>query len=147
VLTYAYKSTDPATAAIVGLPDTLGLWSEITKPGRYFDLHAPDPYPGGFTFVEVYDPAYWMSIRGYSSQACFHPLFRMSAKNNLSALDNAAMALCLTKYENVVPVVESGIAVPAKSFHFGAELWFFDHQRVDQVMDAILNEWQIKATP
>jgi hypothetical protein len=140
-LASARKSNDVVAGTLPGLPDTLALWEEITKPGRYFNPLAPSPYPGGFTLVEVYDPAYWMARDNLTSQPCFHPLYRMKAKNTVSALNNTAMALCLTKYENVVPDVGSGVA--AKSFHFGTELWYFNRQQVNKIMDVIFSQWQI----
>jgi hypothetical protein len=143
-MTTAVKSDDVVAGILAGLPDTLSLWSDVLKPQSYFNLSRPAPFPGGFTYVEVYDPAYWMTLRGYASQDCFHPLYRMRSKSSASALDNTAMALCLTKYDTVVPSVSSGVAVAAKSFHFGTELWFFDRRNVDQIMGVIFNEWQIK---
>ena len=44
------------------------------------------------------------------SQPCFHPLYRMRAKADSSALNNCTVAIWVTKYENVVPEVSSGIA-------------------------------------
>jgi len=143
-MSYAVKADDPMTQMLAGLPDRLDLWSEVTAPGRFFDPNQPTPYPGGFTYVEVYDPAYWMNRNMVSSQPCFHPMFRMKTKNSLSALNNAATALVLTKYENVVP---STGGVAAKSFHFGFPLWFFNRTQVDQIMDVVFTEWQIQASP
>jgi hypothetical protein len=141
VLTSARKSNDAVAGSLSGLPDTLALWQEVTKAGRYFDPAAPSPYPGGFTLVEVYDPAYWMARDGLTSQPCFHPLYRMKTKNIASALNNTALALCLTRYENIIPDAPSGVA--AKSFHFGTELWYFNPQQVNRIMDVIFGEWQI----
>jgi hypothetical protein len=74
-------------------------------------------------------------------QPCFHPMFRMRTKNSLSALDNAAVALVLTKYENVVPGAPGAVA--AKSFHFGFPPWYFNRTQVNQIMNAIFSEWRI----
>jgi hypothetical protein len=143
-MSYAVKADDPVTQALVGLPDQLDLWSTVTQPGRYFDPMAPEPYPGGFTYVEAYDPAYWMNRNMVGSQPCFHPMFLMRTKNSSSALNNAAAALVLTKYENVVP---STGGVAAKSFHFGFPLWFFNRTQVDQIMHVVFAEWQIATGP
>jgi hypothetical protein len=146
VFTYAYKSDDVVAGALTGPPDTLALRGEVAKSGSFFYPGAPAPYPGGFTVAEVYDPAYWMARDLLTSQPCFHPLYRMRSKTVASALDGTAMALRLTKYEDVVPEPVSGIAVPAKSFHFGTELWYFNRQQVDQIMSVVFNEWKIAAS-
>jgi hypothetical protein len=144
---FAYKDPfDPVTGAYAGLPDTLDLWSEVTAPGRYFDPHNPFG-PGGFTYVEIYDPEYWMTAKGYSSQSCFHPIYRMKSVNNLSPVSNTTIAVWVTKYEDIVPDVVSGPAVPARSVHFGFPLWFFERDDVDAIVDVIFDEWQIRAGP
>jgi len=125
-----------------GLPDELQLWSEVTAPGRFFD-----PALRGFTYVEIYDPMYWMDITNVQNQDCFAPMYRMRTRNALSPVNNTTVALWLTKYEDVVPEVESGIAVPARSVHFGFPLWFFDRTAVDQIVDVIFDEWQINVSP
>ncbi len=124
------------------LPEQLQLWSEVTAPGRFFD-----PTVRGFTYVEIYDPEYWMDITSFQNQSCFAPMYRMRARSILSPVHNTTVALWLTKYENVVPDVASGIAVPARSVHFGFPLWFFDRAQVDQIVDVIFDEWQINASP
>lgn len=139
---YAVRADDPAAVALAGLPERLDLWEEVTAAGRYFDPMAPSPRPGGFTLVEAYDPAYWMTRNSVASQSCFHPMFRMKSRNSLSVLNDATVALVLTKYENVVP--GAGGAVAAKSFHFGLPLWYFNRTQVDQIVDVVFTEWQIK---
>ena len=125
-----------------GLPDELRLWSEVTAPGRYFDSMVR-----GFTYVELYDPSYWLNLTAVQSQECFAPMYRIKTRNSLSVVDNTTVALWLTKYEQVVPDVASGIAVPARSVHFGFPLWFFDRTQVNQIADVIFDEWQINASP
>jgi hypothetical protein len=140
---YAYKDeTFGYNVPYPGLPDQLQLWSEVTAPGRFFD-----PAIRGFTYVEIYDPSYWMDVTIVQNQDCFAPMYRMRTRNTLSAVDNTTVALWLTKYEEVVPEVESGIAAPARSVHFGFPLWFFDRTAVDQIVDVIFDEWQINASP
>ena len=140
---HAVKADDPVAGALAGLPDRLDLWEEITKPGRYFDPAAPAPRPGGFTYVEAYDPAYWMDRNSVASQPCFHPMFRMRTRNTLSPLNNSAVALVLTKHDNVVPPAPGAVA--AKSFHFGFPLWFFNRTQVNQIVGAIFTEWRIES--
>ena len=134
--TFGYNDTYP------GLPDQLQLWEEVTAPGRFFD-----PQVRGFTYVEIYDPEYWMDITFTQNQDCFAPMYRMRARNSLSPVHNTTVALWLTKYMNVVPDVAAGIAVPARSVHFGFPLWFFDRTQVDQLVEVIFDEWQINASP
>jgi hypothetical protein len=140
----ANLSSDVWNTNVPGMPAQLNLWEEIIETGHYFDPSAADPRPGGFTNVEVYDPSYWMNARQASSQGCFHPLYLMRAKNSASALHNQAVALWLTRYADVVPEVSGGIGVAAPSLHFGFELWYFNREQVNQIIDAAFTKWQIK---
>jgi hypothetical protein len=134
--------SDPLTAAHPGLPPRVDLWTEVTKPGRYFN---PEDSlgPGGFTYAEVYDPAYWMETKGVRSQPCFHPIYTMRARSDSSALNDVAVALWVTKYEHVVPEVSAGTGVAAASFHFGFPLWFFRRSAVDSIVAVVFDEWGI----
>ena len=141
VMTHAYRDDqDLYTGSRPGLPERLELWEEITAPGRYFD---PDSSAtlGGFTYVEIYDPGYWMDHKGVRSQSCFHPIYRMKAKNEESALNDCAIALWITSYDDIVPEVASGAAVAAPSFHFGFPLWFFARSQVDSIVQVVFEEW------
>ena len=143
VMTRAYRDDgDFHTASRPGLPERLELWEEATAPGRYFD---PDSSAtlGGFTYVEIYDPAYWMDRRGVRSQPCFHPIYRMKAKNDESVLNDCAIALWITGYEEIVPDAPSGAAAP--SLHFGFPLWFFARSQVDSIVRVVFDEWGIAA--
>ncbi len=143
-MAYALRDdSEPLTAAHPGLPERVDLWEEITKPGRYFN---PDDSlgPGGLTYVEIYDPEYWMQRNAVLPQPCFHTLYRMRAKSESSALDSCAVAIWVTKYENVVPDVSSGIALSAPSFHFGFPLWFFRRSSVDSIVNVVFDEWGIR---
>jgi hypothetical protein len=135
--------SDPITGARPGFPKHLDLWEEVTKPGRYLDPN-DSLGPGGLTYVEVYDPEYWMEWKGVASQPCFHPLYRMRAKADSSALDYGTVALWVTKYEHVVPEVSSGVGVGAPSFHFGFPLWFFRRSSADSIAGAVFDEWGIR---
>jgi hypothetical protein len=142
---HATRTTDAYHDSIPGFPAQLDLWSEVTAAGRFFDLNAPDPRPGGFTLAEIYDPKYWMDRNFTRSQPCFHPIYRMRSKNTLSALNNTAISLFVTKYENIEPDVESGLRVAAPSFHFGFELWYFNRSQINDIINTIFREWQILA--
>jgi hypothetical protein len=142
----AVKSADMWHTRVPGMPEQLNLWSEILKAGRWYAPNEPGSHPGGFTPVEIYDPAYWMGRNGVASQGCFHPMYRMKSKNTMSVLNNQAVALWVTKYADVVPDVSAGIAVAAPSAHFGFELWFFDRSQVSRIVDVIFGEWGIAAT-
>jgi hypothetical protein len=144
VMTHAYRDeTDQYTVSHPGLPSRLELWEEITQPGRFFD---PDSLGlvGGFTYVEVYDPRYWMLRKGEVPQHCFHPIYRMKAKSENSVLNDCTIALWVTQHENIVPSVASGLAVAAPSFHFGFPLWFFERSAVDSIVQVVFEEWGIE---
>ncbi len=139
---YAY--VDPTAEALkpeyTAFPDSLDLWSEITKPGLFFD-----PQVRGFTYVEVYDPQYWMDFKLIPFHlGCYQPLYRMKSRNSLSPLQNQTVALVLKKYGNIEPEVSEGVAVAANSFHFGFPLWFFDRGDINKIFDVIFTEWEIK---
>jgi hypothetical protein len=143
-MAYALRDdSDPLTASHPGMPERLDLWEEVTKPGRYFNPN-DTLGPGGLTDVEIYDPEYWMDWSAAYSQLCFHPLYRMRAKADSSALNDCTVAIWVTKYEHVVPEVSSGIAVPAPSFHFGFPLWFFRRSSVDSIVQVVFDEWGIR---
>ncbi|HUV37002.1 MAG TPA: hypothetical protein VMX58_08705 [Patescibacteria group bacterium] len=143
VMAYAYKDgTDIVTARHAGLPGRLDLRDEVTSPGRYFDPDSLDGL-GGFPYVEVYDPAYWMNEKSLPHQICFHPIYRMRARGGASALDREAVALWVTPYEEIVPAVKSGVAVAAPSVHFGFPLWFFTPGATDSITTVIFSEWGI----
>jgi hypothetical protein len=140
---YALRDdADPLTAGHPGLPPRIDLWAEATKPGRYFN---PDDSlgPGGFTYVEVYDPPYWMRNIGVPSQPCFHPMYTMRAASEESALNDCAVALWVTKYDRIVPDVSAGTGTAAASFHFGFPLWFFRRSAVDSIVAVVFDEWGI----
>ena len=146
VMTHAYRdATDHYTASHPGLPSRLDLWEEIIQPGRFFD---PDStgIVGGFTYVEVYDPEYWMAQKGESSQLCFHPIYRMKAKSEYSVLNDCTVALWVTRHEGVVPQAASGPVVAAPSLHFGFPLWFFERADVDSIVQVVFEEWGIAGT-
>lgn len=134
--------SDPLSLYAPALPEHLTLWEEATKPGRRFDP-ADSLGPGGVTFVEAYDPAYWMNAKGLVSQLCFRPIYRMQAKDPSSALDGCAVAIWITKYSHVTPDVASGAAIAAPSVHFGFPLWYFRRSAVDSIADAIFARWGI----
>jgi len=145
VMAYGYRDdSDSYTAQHPDLPEQLDLWEEIICCERFF---SPNGVVGGFTYVEIYDPEYWMERNYVTSQSCFHPMYRMRSKNSLSVLDHTTVAFWLTKYADIVPAVESGLAVAAPSYHFGFPLWFFDRDDVDQIVEVFFTKWQILSTP
>jgi len=143
----AVKAVDAWHDSVPGMPSALNLWSEILVAGRFYAPNEPGTRPGGFTPVEIYDPAYWMNRNNVRSQGCFHPMYRMKAKNTTSAVNNQTVAIWVTKYAHVVPDVASGVAVAAPSAHFGFEFWFFDRTQGKAIIDTIFRKWQILATP
>jgi hypothetical protein len=142
-LSWSYKDNDSEYNSFYpGLPDTLALWDEVTKSGRFFD-----PQVRGFSYVEIYNPEYWLAYTGVSSQNCFTPMYRMRTRNSISPVNRSTIAIWLKKHANVVPDIppESGLAVAAPSVHFGIPLWFFDHEAVENIADVVFEEWQIKS--
>jgi hypothetical protein len=131
-------NSDPMTAAEPRIPSKLELWEEVTRTGRFFD-----PYVRGFTYVEVYNPEYWMERNFARKQPCFHPIFRMRTRSALSPLNAQTTAIWVSKYDDIVPEVESGIARAARSFHCGFPLWFFKRSQVDSLVTVIFDEWGI----
>lgn len=144
VLRSAYRDdSDPLTFSQPGLPQRLTLRDEVTAEGSYFSFDTLST-PGGFTYVEVYDPEYWMRRKALISQPCFHPIYRMSAADSSSAVNGAAVAIWLTRYEHVVPESGAGAAVAAPSVHFGLPLWFFREESVDSIADVVFEKWGIR---
>ena len=136
---YGYRDArDEVTLAHPGLPTTLLLWDRVTAPGMFFD-----PAVRGFTYGEVYNPAYWMSISHAATQPCFHPMYRMKARSYYSAIDNAVVAFWTTKHAGVAAEVEGAVAAP--NVHFGLPLWFFNRAQVDSIADVVFREWGISA--
>ncbi|HUV37301.1 MAG TPA: hypothetical protein VMX58_10220, partial [Patescibacteria group bacterium] len=138
-MTYAYRDTrDPITLAHPDLPDELHLWEEVTKPGRFFD-----PAVRSMHYVEIYDPKYWMQAKGVRTRSCFHPMYRMRTRNTVSPLDNTVVAIWSTVHADVIANATGAVA--AASVHMGIPLWYFDHDEVRALADAIFREWHIDA--
>jgi hypothetical protein len=138
-LAYSYKdSDDPFTAMHPDLPDDLPLWERVVQSGMFFD-----PRLQGFTYVEVYNPEYWMTRKGIFPQGCFHPMYRMRARNTNSVLDNTIVAFWTARHADVLADAPGAVAAP--SVHFGMPLWFFEREQVNAIADVIFREWNIKA--
>jgi hypothetical protein len=138
-MTYAISDrTDPYTLAHPDLPETLTLWNEVTKPGRFFD-----PQVRGFTYLEVYNPEYWMRIRNIKKRSCFHPMYRIRTRQTKSQVDYQVIGFWVTRYENVRADVPG--AIPALSVHLGFPLWFFNRTQAHKIADAVFKEWGISA--
>jgi hypothetical protein len=136
-LDYAFKDLEnPITQSMPGLPDTLTLWEEVTKPGRYFD-----PEDKGFTYVEVYNPEYWMMINDLSPQPCFNPIYRIKTRKSYSDISNGVIAFCSTKHAHVKAYAKGAVAAPC--FQFGFPLWHFNRDQVNAIADAIFDRWNI----
>jgi hypothetical protein len=127
---------DEVTSEYPGLPDSLPLGDHVTQTGMFFD-----PQVRGFYYVEVYDPQYWVDVRGIRQQRCFHPMYRMRSRNTRSPLDFQTVAVWLDKYSIVEPDAPVPPAQAARSVHFGMPLWFFDHARVDSIANVVFEEW------
>lgn len=146
-MSYLIKETtdaDPgAIARYPNFPARLNLDPEVTCPTCYFR-----PPSGLFTYVEAYDPQYWLDFKLIpSSLSCFHPMYRMRTMSTLSGLDFQTVALIITRYrEKFERDIAEGRPVdvlPANSFHFGFPLWFFERNKINTIMNEIFIEWQI----
>ena len=143
VMKYAYLDrNDTINKMTMGMPDRLLLSEDVTKTGRFYDPNSSWG-PGGLDLVEVYDPEYWMDAAYINSQSCFHPMYRMKTRSTLSPIDDAAAAIWVTKYDDVVPDGISGVNVAAPSAHFGFPLWYFKKSTVDSIIDVIFDKWGI----
>ncbi|MCX5753153.1 MAG: hypothetical protein NTW97_05840 [Candidatus Krumholzibacteria bacterium] len=138
-MAHAFKDTrEPLTTGHPDLPNKLTLWSQVTKDGMFFD-----PKVQGFTYVEVYNPTYWMRTINTSRQLCFSPMYRMRTRNVLSAINGDVVAFWTTRFAGVI--ADAPNAVDAPSVHFGFPLWFFNRAQVDSIADVIFDEWAIGA--
>ena len=127
---------DTITAKYPGLPEMVTLGDHVTGENMWFN-----PRYRGFSYVEAYDPAYWIETRQINQQDCFHPMYRMRSRSTLSPIDWATVAIWSNKYSSVIP---EGAAPPAKgamSVHFGLPLWFFRPSAVVSIADVIFEEW------
>lgn len=144
VLRYAYKDpNDPVTAGFPGIPGRLRLKDQVTATGMFFSTDSTSS-PGGFTYVEVYNPEYWMDWKAVYSQHCFHPAYRMRAADRASVMNDCVVAFWITKYDDIVPDVVSGAAVAAPSIHFGFPLWFFREDAVDSIAGQMFECWGLE---
>jgi hypothetical protein len=138
----AIDEFDLLTLSIPGLPERLDLREEISSPGSFFSFDTLSS-PGGFTYVEVYDPPYWMNANAIASQHCFHPVYLMRAADEASVLNDCPVAIWISRYEDIVPEVTTGVAIAAPSLHFGFPLWFFRQTSADSIACALFDLWGI----
>jgi hypothetical protein len=116
------------------LPDTLMLDEIVTCSSCFFY-----PMTRGFSYVEAYDPEYYMDHIFASSHPCFTPLYRMKSRSSISPLNDAVIALRGTSGS-----CEQHRQTQYYSYHFGFPLWFMEHEKVEQIMDEIFRSWDIK---
>ncbi|MBN1884370.1 MAG: hypothetical protein JW876_02450 [Candidatus Krumholzibacteriota bacterium] len=138
-------ASDPVNARYPLLPARLPLWSEAVAEGRWFSPDSAAPGPGGLPSVEIFDPPYWMDVISASSAACFHPMYRMTAFSSSSAVDGCAVALWLTRYEDVIADAPGATAAP--SAHIGFPLWFIERAQADSLTSAVFDAWGILVSP
>jgi len=138
-MSYGVKDrNDPITLQYPELPDRLELWSEVTKPERFYN-----PLERGFNLVEAYDCEYWLEDQcRLQPQSCIHPLYRMNTRNSRSPLNECTFAFWTTKYAHIRADFPGTVAAP--SVHFGVPLWYFDRAQVDSIADVIFEMWGIR---
>lgn len=146
---WLYKEDTDATPGAIEryptFPDRLELSPLVTCTTCWYRDYQAAGNP--FTLLEVYDPQYWMDFKFLSSRRCYHPMYRMRTRNTGSPLDHQTVALIVTRYrERFENEIEQGVPLdftPANSFHFGFPLWYFNHEDVHTIMEAIFSEWGI----
>jgi hypothetical protein len=109
-------------------PDTLFLDETVSCSTCFFN-----PQIRGFSYVEVYDPAYYMEFIGANSHPGFSPIYKIRTRSSISPINNQAIALRVTAASS-----------PYDSYHFGFPLWFMEHEKVEQIIDEIFRSWEIK---
>jgi hypothetical protein len=134
-LSWAYESGD---AADLDFPDTLALDDLVTCPVCFFNRQER-----GFWYVEVYDPEYYMDFIGATSHPCFTPIYRMKARSTRSPLHDQPIAIMGT-IGGGPGSCEPYRPTSYNSYHFGFPLWFFEHEKVEQIAEEIFRSWEIR---
>jgi hypothetical protein len=119
-------------------PDTLALDELVTCPSCFFN-----PMSRGFHYVEVYDPRYYMDFIGATSHPCFTPIYTIRTRNTRSPLHGAPIALKGT-IGGGFGSCEPDRRMLYESYHFGFPLWFFEHEKVEQIAEEIFRSWEIR---
>ena len=114
----------------------------------YLPADAPRKHKFRLDGTYIRTMSFWLDFKLMpGSQSCFRPMYRMKARSTLSCVNDQTVAVIITRYrKNFEADIEAGKPVtilPADSFHFGFPLWFFNHEKVDQITDEIFAEWQI----
>jgi hypothetical protein len=134
-LRWAYE----ASAAVdLDFPDTLALDDLVTCMTCFFN-----PQERGFTYVEVYDPEYYMDYIFATSHPCFTPIYRMKSRSTISPLNDQVIAVRGT-IRGGPGSCEPHILSNYESYHFGFPLWFFEHEKVEQIAGEIFSSWDIR---
>ena len=133
-----YMAIEAGGGADLDFPDTLMLDETVTCSNCFFN-----PHDRGFTYVEVYDPAYYMDFIGARSHPCFTPIYTMWARSSRSPIHGAAIAL-KGAISGHFSTCEPGRYAYYDSYHFGFPLWFMEHEKVEQIADEIFRAWEIR---
>ena len=136
-LSYMRRANNVVTGRYKSFPARVDLRPEVVQSGSYFD-----PAVRGFTYVEMYDPPYWMRNSGLTSSLNFNPIYLNMTVSSRSAVRHAPVAFFSTAFESVVG--EAPGCVGAPNVVFGLPLWFFREEQVDSIADAVFSAWQIR---
>jgi hypothetical protein len=117
----------------------LQLRPEVAGPGKHFA-----PESRGLN-SEMYNPQYF-SCGSYDlgPQDCFEPIYGLGCLARYSPLYGSPVAVWTSKYADVVPDIDGGVAVAARSVLWGFEPFYFEPALVRQALEVILfDEWQL----
>jgi hypothetical protein len=68
-------------------------------------------------------------------------MYRMKTRNTQSVVNDATIAFWTTTNTDIIPNAPNTTAAP--SVQFGIPLWYFDHDEVHAISDAIFTEWKL----
>jgi hypothetical protein len=117
----------------------LTLRPEVAGPGKHFA-----PESRGLN-NEIYNPMYFTCCGGdLGPRTCFEPIYGHGCLDTSSPLYESPVAVWTNSYADVVPDVQSGVAVAARSAVWGFEPFFFEPNAVRSALEVILfDEWQL----
>jgi hypothetical protein len=94
---------------------------------------------------ELYNPPYFRCGQlDLGPRDCFEPIYGHGCLNTNSAIYNAPNAAWSSTFAHIIPDVESGVAVAARSAIWGFEPAYMDTTGAREALEYIvLEEWQL----
>jgi hypothetical protein len=117
----------------------LQLRPEVAGPGKHFA-----PESRGLN-CDLYNPQYFScGIYDLGPRDCFEPIYGHGCLAEYSPLYGSPVAVWTSTYADVVPDIDGGVAVAARSAVWGFEPFYFEPASVRLALEVILfNEWQL----